>query len=85
VEIVEQTLKITSCPRPVVIAALGDAAKDRPFTGPPPLSPPAFKWRWNTAPRSLKAQMKRADRLGAGRVLIVGDAELAAGTVCCAT
>ena len=29
--------------------------------------------------RSLKAQMKRADRLGAGRVLIVGEAELQKG------
>jgi histidyl-tRNA synthetase len=29
--------------------------------------------------RSLKAQMKRADRLGAEQVLIVGDAELEKG------
>jgi histidyl-tRNA synthetase len=29
--------------------------------------------------RSLKSQMKRADRLGAARVLIVGDSEIAAG------
>jgi len=30
-------------------------------------------------PRSLKAQMKRADRLGCKRALIVGDRELESG------
>jgi histidyl-tRNA synthetase len=33
------------------------------------------------ADKSLKAQMKRANRLGAGRVLIVGESEMKSGTV----
>ena len=31
------------------------------------------------APKGLKAQMKRADRFGAKKVLIIGDNELEAG------
>jgi histidyl-tRNA synthetase len=31
--------------------------------------------------KSLKAQMKQANRLGVGQVLIVGESELKAGTV----
>ena len=31
--------------------------------------------------KSLKSQMKRANRLDAGRVLIVGESELASGSV----
>jgi len=61
------------------IAALGTAAQAR-----------AFEWiaAWGAAGvyvetdftgRGLKAQMKRADRLGAARVLILGENELRAG------
>jgi histidyl-tRNA synthetase len=81
VEIVEQTLKIAA-PAPLLyIAALGDAAKEPAFHWTAALVAAGFQVEMEHGAKSLKAQMKRADRLGAGRVLIVGDAELAAGTV----
>jgi len=75
-------LRQPDLPRPTLfIAALGDQARDQ-----------AFQWlsRLNTAgvaadmelgDKSLKSQMKRADKLGASHVLIVGEQELEQGAV----
>ena len=61
------------------IAALGAAASKGPSAGSQPLSTRGIRTEMDFADRSLKSQMKRADRLGARQVLIVGEAELEKG------
>ena len=62
------------------IAALGPAAQERAFQWLSLLGEKDLAVEMDYADRSLKAQMKRADRLGAANVLIVGEAELQNGT-----
>jgi histidyl-tRNA synthetase len=79
VEILGQQLRITS-PQPVLyLAALGEAAKDVVFQCSIALGSAGLYVEMEHGDKSLKAQMKRADRLGAAHVLILGDAELSAG------
>jgi histidyl-tRNA synthetase len=59
--------------------ALGPAAQERAFAWLSRLGEHGIAVEMDFADRSLKAQMKRADRQGAGHVLIVGDAELQNG------
>ncbi len=59
------------------VAALGDEASRRAFAWVTALRKAGLRVEMDYASRSLKSQMKRADRLGAGRVLIVGENELA--------
>ncbi len=61
------------------IAALGDAAQQRAFEWCTALGLKGFGTAMDYEGKSLKAQMKRANRMAVGRVLIVGDSELAAG------
>jgi histidyl-tRNA synthetase len=61
------------------IAALGPAAQETAFPWLSRLGEQGLAVEMDFADRSLKAQMKRADRQGAGHVLIVGDAELQKG------
>lgn len=61
------------------IAALGDPAQQKAFMWLSALAAGGLRTEMDFAGRSLKSQMKRADRLGAARVLIVGDAELEKG------
>ena len=61
------------------IAALGPAAQEKAFAWLSRLGEQGISVEMDFADRSLKAQMKRADRQNAGRVLIVGDAELKNG------
>jgi len=61
------------------IAALGPAAQEKAFGWLSRLGEQGLSVDMDFADRSLKAQMKRADRQGAGHVLIVGDAELQNG------
>ena len=61
------------------IAALGPAAQEAAFAWQIALGSIGITAEMDYADRSLKAQMKRADRLGAASVLIVGENELAAG------
>ncbi|MBU2499436.1 MAG: histidine--tRNA ligase [Proteobacteria bacterium] len=61
------------------MAALGDEATKRVFKWANDLRKLGFWVEMEYGEKGLKAQLKRADRLGAKRVLIVGDAELAAG------
>lgn len=78
----EVVAQVQSAPRRVpdlFIAALGPAAQERAFGWLSRLVTAGLCTEMDYAGRSLKAQMKRADRLGAGRVLIVGDSELKQG------
>ncbi len=65
----------------VFIAALGDAARQMAFEWSTALGCEGIGVGMVYENKSLKAQMKQANRLKAGRVLIVGDSELAAGQV----
>ena len=79
VEVLGQSLKIEN-PKPALfIAALGEAARRKAFYWCAELAAAGIYVEMEHADKSLKSQMKRADRLGAARVLIVGDAELASG------
>jgi histidyl-tRNA synthetase len=61
------------------MAALGPDAQDRCFQWANTLRRAGLWVEMDYTPKGLKAQMKRADRLGAKRVLIVGDDEVASG------
>lgn len=61
------------------VAALGDEAARKAFAWVTALRKAGLRVETDYAARSLKSQMKRADRLGAPRVLIVGGNELASG------
>jgi histidyl-tRNA synthetase len=79
VEILGQSLTIEA-PKPALfIAALGQAARQAAFYWCAELAAAGLYVEMEHGDKSLKSQMKRADRLGAARVLIVGEAELAAG------
>ncbi len=61
------------------MAALGEGAEKRCFNWALSLRREDFWVEMDYGSRGLKAQMKKADRLGAKKVLIVGDDELARG------
>lgn len=63
------------------IAALGQPAKRLAFQWSAALGIGGIGVALEYGDKSLKAQMKQANRLGAGRVLIVGEGELAEKTV----
>ncbi|NVM20319.1 MAG: histidine--tRNA ligase [Desulfobacterales bacterium] len=62
------------------IAALGTGAQDRAFGWLQELRMQNVRTEMDFADRSLKAQMRRANKLGAPYVLIVGDRELEEGS-----
>lgn len=66
---------------PVFVAAMGDAARLAGLTLLRELRQAGFEAHMEYEGRSIKSQMKRADRLGAALALILGDDELAAGEV----
>ncbi|MBI2834960.1 MAG: histidine--tRNA ligase [Acidobacteria bacterium] len=68
-------------PLVVFVAAMGDAARDVALVLVRDLRRAGFRAEIDYEGRSIKAQFKRADRLGATHVLVLGDAELADGTV----
>jgi len=61
------------------VAALGERAERKVFHWVNDLRVSGIRVEMEYATKGLKAQMKRADRLGAKKVLIVGDDELASG------
>ncbi len=65
----------------VFIAALGDAARQKAFDWSTALGLSGIGVGMVYEQKSLKAQMKQANRVNARRVLIVGDSELEAGRV----
>ncbi len=68
-------------PPDIYIAAIGDAARKKAFEWSCELAAAGVKTETDFSRRSLKALMKRADRVGAFHVLIVGDEELNRGSV----
>ncbi len=66
---------------PVFVAALGDAARLPALALLRELRQAGFEAHMEYEGRSIKSQMKRADRLEAALALILGDDELAAGQV----
>ena len=64
---------------PVYIAALGDEARKLAMEWAVRLRGRGIPAALDYEGRSLKSQMRRADRLGAGQVVILGDDELKAG------
>jgi len=65
--------------RPVFLAALGEAARAHAWRWLAALRGRGVAADWDPEGHSLKSQMRRADRLGAREVVIVGESELAAG------
>jgi histidyl-tRNA synthetase len=63
----------------VYVAALGNAAQERGLQLADALRRVGVACELDHGNRSLKAQLKRADRLGARKVVILGDTELATG------
>ena len=80
VEIVSQVEQAGQPGLDLYIAAIGESARQRAFGWLSALGSAGVSVEMDYAGRSLKSQMKRADRLCAARVLIVGDAELESGT-----
>jgi histidyl-tRNA synthetase len=79
VEIVGQLEKSAAKTPHLYIAALGAAAQEKAFQWLSALGKAGVSTEMDYADRSLKSQMKRANRLGAGHVLIVGESELQNG------
>ena len=74
----QETRKDTPVPA-LFMAGLGEAAEQKVFHWGQDLRRSGLWVEMEYASKGLKAQMKRADRLGARWVLIVGEDELAAG------
>jgi len=72
---------IDEAPRPVFLAALGAAARLAIWPWLAELRRRGVAAEWDYEGRSLKSQLRRADRLRASHVVIVGENELATGRV----
>jgi len=66
-------------PLPLFVAALGDVAHDHALKLVEAVRGGGVAVEMDHSDRSLKAQLKRADRLGARRAVILGEEELVAG------
>ena len=64
----------------IYIASMGEAAQEKAFSLAQELRALGFAADYDVCGRSLKAQMKYADKTGAKNVLVLGDNELAAGS-----
>ncbi len=74
----DQNAAGTAAPE-LFIAALGDAAAEQAFILMSQLQIQGVRAEMDFQSKSLKAQMRRADKLGAVRTLIIGDDELRSG------
>ena len=63
----------------IFVAAIGEAAQDMAFEWVQRLRLQGIRTEMDIENRSLKSQMRRADKLGASYVVIVGDRELEEG------
>jgi histidyl-tRNA synthetase len=79
VEVVSQIRQAQPNTPQLFIAALGPKAQDQAIQWLSALGAAGIATEMDYSGRSLKSQMKRADRLGAAHVLIVGDSELQKG------
>ncbi|WP_319408538.1 histidine--tRNA ligase [uncultured Desulfosarcina sp.] len=80
-EIVALTTPSAVRPPDLYIAALGEPAKKLAFEWSTALGLKSIAASMEYGDKSLKAQMKQANRMGVGQVLIVGESELASGAV----
>jgi histidyl-tRNA synthetase len=80
-EIVSLNTPATIRTADLYIAALGEPAKTHAFAWRTALGLKGIGAAMEYGDKSLKAQMKQANRLGVGQVLIMGESELKAGTV----
>lgn len=64
----------------IFIAALGQRSKGKAFEWVCSLNKTGIRAEMDFGEKSLKSQMKRADKLGVGHVLIVGEKELTEGS-----
>ena len=78
-EIVAAQAPVAVRPPDLFIAALGAQAQKQAFAWSTALGIKGVTAAMEYGRKSLKAQMKQANRQGAGRVLIVGEAELESG------
>jgi histidyl-tRNA synthetase len=79
VALLEETTASETDSPDLFVAALGEDAEKAAFSWVSSLRKSGLWAEWDYGSKGLKAQMKRADRLGAKRVLIVGNDELSSG------
>ncbi len=78
----QQDVSVPPLSRPqVFLASLGDAAKDETIKLASRLRQAGLGVIEATGDKSLKAQLRQANTLGVSRVVIIGDQEIASGTV----
>lgn len=81
VEVVQRQAHPPDSGPDIFIAALGDKSRRMAFGWSCDLNRAGIATEMEFAEKSLKSQMKRAHRIGAARVLIVGENELAQGKI----
>ncbi|MFP4533244.1 MAG: histidine--tRNA ligase [Desulfobacterales bacterium] len=81
VDLVLSKTSVSELPPDIFIAAMGAAAQKKAFEWSCELGREGIKAEIDFSDRSLKALMKRANRMSAGYVLMVGDQELKEGRV----
>jgi histidyl-tRNA synthetase len=80
IALIEKRGKDTTRPTDLFLAPLGDRAHSLAFSWAATLRKTGMRVKMDYEPKGLKALMKRADRVKASWVLIVGDNELRSGT-----
>jgi histidyl-tRNA synthetase len=80
-EIVGQKKTAAATPPTLFAAALGDEGQQQAFQWVSRWCDQGLRAEMDFGDRSLKSQMKRADKLGAAYVMIIGDIELSEGVV----
>ncbi|MFZ1956147.1 MAG: His/Gly/Thr/Pro-type tRNA ligase C-terminal domain-containing protein, partial [Desulfobacterales bacterium] len=80
-EIVGQKKAAAATPPILFAAALGDEGQQQAFQWVSRWCDQGLRAEMDFGGRSLKSQMKRADKLGAAYVMIIGDNELSEGVV----
>ena len=80
-EIVGQKKAAAATPPILFAAALGDEGQQQAFQWVSRWCEQGLRTEMDLGGRSLKSQMKRADKLGAAYVMIIGDNELSEGVV----
>ena len=81
VELVSQTMPQKPLSPEIFIAAIGEEIQEKAFAWSCDLGLAGIKTETDFSAKSLKALMKRADRVGAGHVLIAGSQEIEAGAL----
>ncbi len=81
VEVLEQVETIEEPPLDLFIVSLGDVAEEKAYLWSCELNRSGIRTELDFRSKSMKALMKRADKLKAAHVLIAGDQELAQNAV----